>query len=49
MMRRIRCQCAVIPIGYSAVFAAECLIVINKVSEEVVHNDLLVGNCMVQV
>ena len=30
------------PMGYSAVLAAECLEAINEVSERVVHNDCLV-------
>jgi len=31
-----------VPMGYSAVLAAECLEVIDKVSESIVHNDCLV-------
>jgi len=36
--------CVSYPLGYLAVLAAKCLEAINKVSEEVVHNDLLVGS-----
>ena len=31
-------------LGYLSVLAAECLEVINKVSEETIHNDLLIGS-----
>ena len=34
-------ECSV-PMGYSAVLAAECLEAIDEVSESVVHNDCLV-------
>jgi len=37
-------MCVSYLLGYSAVLAAECLEVIDKVSEDVVHNDLLVGS-----
>ena len=36
-------SCVSFPLGYSVVLAAECLEAIDKVSEEVVHNDLLVN------
>jgi len=35
-------ECSV-SMGYSAVLAAECLEAIDKVNEEVVHNDCLVN------
>ena len=36
--------CVSYPLGYLAVLAAECLKVINTVSEEVIQFDLLVGS-----
>jgi len=36
--------CMLYLLGYSAVLAAECLEAIDKVLEDVVHNDLLVGS-----
>ena len=35
--------CVSYPLGYLAVLAAECLEAVDKVSEEVIHNDLLVN------